>query len=99
MSEEYREYRRRRASAAVKTAKKHTFPKKLGYQTAISLALLIAVCTLNFFNNAGAVNTYIKSAVLYQPDTSALSDIFANILDLYTEEGNNNEKNTITKSL
>ncbi len=99
MAEEYREYRRKGAPTNNKPVKKFYFPKKLGYQTVISIALLISVCILNSSNKENTLNICIKSAVLYQPDTSGLSDIFANILDLYTEEGNNNEKNTITKNL
>ncbi len=99
MAEDYREYRHKRASTNSKAIKKFYFPKKLGYQTVISITLLISVCVLNFSIKENIINTYIKSAVLYQPDTSRLSDIFANILNLYTKEGNNNEKNTITKNL
>ena len=99
MSEEYREYRRRRASATGKTAKKHAFPKKLGYQTAISLALLIAVCVLNFSGKESVVNTCIKSAVLYQPDISGFADVLGNILNFDTEEGIDNEATEIPQKL
>lgn len=99
MSEEYREYKRRRTTNNHKPTKKFHFPKKLGFQAAISLVLLISIYILNFSIKENSINTYIKSAVLYQPDTSELADIFENILNLYTKEGNNNEKNTITKNL
>ncbi len=99
MDEEYREYRSRRDRTAKKTAKKNVFPKKLGYQTLISLALLIAVCTLKFSDNEGIVNTYIKSAVLYQPDTSALADMLGNILNFDTEEVKDNEETSTPQNL
>lgn len=99
MPEEYREYRRRRTSSAHKHIKKCTFFKKLGYQTVISIVLLITVCTVKFSFTDSIVNTYIKNAVLYQPDTSGLADMFDNIMNLYTNEDNNNEENTTTENL
>ncbi len=99
MSEEYREYRRKRTSSADKREKRIAFPKKLGWQTAISLALLIAVCTFKFSFKENIINTYIKSAVLYHPDTSGLTNLLGGILNLYTEEGNNNEENKIPENL
>lgn len=99
MSEEYREYRGRRTSSTDKTKKQFAFPKKLGVQTVISLALLITVCTVKFSFKESIINTYIKSAVLYQPDTSRLTDMLGGILNLYTEEGMNNEENNVTENL
>ncbi len=99
MSEEYREYRRRRTHTADKTKIPFTFPKKLGVQTAISLVLLITVCTFKFSLQDSIINTYIKSAVLYQPDTSGLTNLIGNILNLYTEEGTNHEETKAPENL
>ena len=99
MEEEYREYRRRRTANADKTPKRIAFPKKLGYQTVISLALLIAVCALKFSAEESVVNTYIKDAVLYQPDTSEVTDILGNLINYNTKEGTDNEENNIPENL
>lgn len=99
MAEEYREYRRRRAAAGDKTPQRIAFPKKLGYQTVISLALLIAVCVLKFSAGESVVNTYIKDAVLYQPDTSEITNMLGNLINYNTKEGTNNEENNIPENL
>jgi hypothetical protein len=99
MPEVYQEYRPRRTQTANKSKKFFTFPKKLGIQTAVSLVLLISVCTFKFSFQDSIVTTYIKKAVLYQPDTSELTNFLGNILNLYTEEGINNEKNNTSNNL
>ncbi len=99
MPEEYREYRRKRTTSADKVKKRYGFSKKLAYQTAISLLLLITVCTFKYTFKESILNTYIKSAVLYKPDTTGITNMLGNILNLYTEEGNNNEKTEAPENL
>lgn len=99
MPEDYREYRRRRTTLSKATKKQFRFIKKLGYQTVISLILLITVCTLKFSFKENIINSYIQSAVLYRPDTSGFTDMLGNIINLYTEEGINNEETEVPENL